>query len=484
MAKVKTVPAPTGGWNARDALADMDPLDAVILDNWFPGEGSVDIRKGTTSHVTTLGGWVETLAVYHDGATEKLLAGANGNIWNATTTNTSLASGFTVNAWQTATLDGTMGWVNGTDSPQKFNGTSISAMTLTGPTATNVIGVYVFKSRSYFWEDDSQSFWYSALNTMGATLTEFKLGQVGNITGELMAMTSWTRDGGEGIDDLAVFIFSEGDVVIYQGSDPGDSANWSMIGVFRIGEPVGRRCALKFGGDVIVITGDGYVSLQEVIRQRKPSVSRKIQNAVSKAVVLGKTLLGWEAVQFAAGRMLVINVPVSSTLSCQHIMNLNTGAWCRFTGWNARSFVVFNDLLYFGGNATIFQALKGNADNGTAIAADAVPAFNYLKSPNIKQITAVQPFLTSVGKVNLGIIVEKDFAISDRPTPNLTTGTNTSAWGSAWGSPWSRSPKTLSPFKTVTTVGRAVSARMTANINSRDIFWFSTTYFYEIGGPI
>ena len=67
MAKVHTVPAPVGGWNVKDSLADMPEDQASILDNWFPLEGRVDIRPGYTSYATGLGGDVETLAEFISG---------------------------------------------------------------------------------------------------------------------------------------------------------------------------------------------------------------------------------------------------------------------------------------------------------------------------------------------------------------------------------------------------------------------------------
>lgn len=481
-AKIRAVPAPTGGWNARDSWADMKETDAVVLDNWFPGEGSVSLRKGYTSHVGTLGGWVETLAVYNDGANSQLLAAANGNLWNVTSTNTSLASGFTNDRWYTATLNSVMGLVNGDDAPRTWNGSTLGTMTLTGPTAANVIGINVFKSRSYFWEDDDQSFWYSALNTMGGTVTEFNLGQTGTIEGELTTMVNWTRDGGDGIDDLAVFIFSSGDVVVYQGSDPG--SDFTRVGQYRIGAPVGRRCTLRFGGDVIVITVDGYVSLNEVIRQRSPSVSSKIQEAVRNAATVFGNNYGWQAVYFPAGHFALFNVPTSTTTAVQHVINTNTGAWCRFTGIDSMCWVVWNDLLYFGGNAAVYKAWSGTNDGGSAIIADAVPAFNYLGSPNIKQVTAIQPAIKANGILNLGLETEADFKIRAQPTANLSTGSSSSPWGSPWGSAWSVAAELNTPLKTTTRLGRALTGRVVTNTTNHSLEWYSNTYFFDVGGFI
>jgi len=47
-AKTASVPAPIGGWNARDSLANMSPTDAVQLVNWFPTPTDVTMRKGYT----------------------------------------------------------------------------------------------------------------------------------------------------------------------------------------------------------------------------------------------------------------------------------------------------------------------------------------------------------------------------------------------------------------------------------------------------
>lgn len=483
-ARSRTVPAPTGGWNARDAWADMKPTDAVLMDNWYPANGEVISRKGRTPYCDGLGGSVESLIVYRDGDTEKFLAGAGGTLWDVSTpTEASLSTAPTLDRWQHATLDGTMGLVNGTDAPLTFNGTAIASMTLTGPTAANVIGVYAYKSRSYFWEDDSQSFWYSALNTMGGTVTEFKLGRVGTISGPLMAMTSLTRDGGSGIDDFAVFLFADGDVVIYQGSDPGDANGWALVGIYKIAAPIGRRCVMKWGGDVVVITRDGYVSLQEVIDTRKPSVSDKIRDAVMHAATLYGSVVGWEPVVFNAGGFALFNVPITTTLSEQHVVNLNTGAWARFTKWNARSWAVYNDLLYFGGtDGKVYQAWVGTTDDGAAIELDCVPAFGYFGSANLKQCTAIQPAIRYNGVLNLGVRVERDFYLRARPTPNLSVGQNYTPWGSPWGSPWSNGAEVYTPFKTTTAVGRALSGRLTANVVQHALAWYHTTYFVETGG--
>lgn len=46
---VKTLPSPTGGWNARDAISDMPPTDASAMVNFFPQTTDVILRYGSAS---------------------------------------------------------------------------------------------------------------------------------------------------------------------------------------------------------------------------------------------------------------------------------------------------------------------------------------------------------------------------------------------------------------------------------------------------
>jgi hypothetical protein len=59
-AMTASLASPIGGWNARDSLAEMNPLDAVQLTNFFPTPTDVTMRRGYTrsSLITTSSGVV------------------------------------------------------------------------------------------------------------------------------------------------------------------------------------------------------------------------------------------------------------------------------------------------------------------------------------------------------------------------------------------------------------------------------------------
>ena len=70
-ANTTSVAAPIGGWNARDSLANMQPLDAVQLVNWFPTPTDVTMRKGysVASILTTSTGVKTISSITYSGTT-------------------------------------------------------------------------------------------------------------------------------------------------------------------------------------------------------------------------------------------------------------------------------------------------------------------------------------------------------------------------------------------------------------------------------
>jgi len=93
-AKTASVPAPIGGWNARDSLANMSPTDAVQLVNWYPTPTDVTMRKGysvssiltTSTNVKTISSItrVDSLATLTTATAHGLVTGAYVSITGTT----------------------------------------------------------------------------------------------------------------------------------------------------------------------------------------------------------------------------------------------------------------------------------------------------------------------------------------------------------------------------------------------------------------
>ena len=97
-----TIPAPVKGWNAKDALADMDEEFAIELENVFPNMTDVEVRGGYASHSTGNGsGAVETLIEYAGPSTHKLISAAGSVIYDSTAAggSTAIATGKSNARW-------------------------------------------------------------------------------------------------------------------------------------------------------------------------------------------------------------------------------------------------------------------------------------------------------------------------------------------------------------------------------------------------
>ena len=268
------------------------------------------LRGGYALHCNTTEGAynVETLAEYKAGTTRKLVAGCHGKLIDVTSsTPSTIGSGFTNNRWKWVNFGAKIFLVNGTDAPQDWDGTTLTATSWSGSglTITNLSDVCVFKERMFFIEKNTQSFWYaSATKVITGVLTKFDLRYVGNFGGTLQAIGTITSDGGTGVDDLLALYFSSGEVVIYQGSDPGEPTDWAIVGRFNIGAPVGAAL-VQYGSDLIAITQGAYVPLTKVLSfgRTNPSdldLSDKISGEVAKVTRTYSGNSGWQAILYPA----------------------------------------------------------------------------------------------------------------------------------------------------------------------------------------
>lgn len=489
--KLKSYPSPVGGWNSRDSIAAMKSDEAVFLDNFFPDFGQVTLRKGYISHASGMVGNVQGLAVFDNGSISKLLAFANGNIWDASSVGaaSSLGSGFSEDKWYHDQMDLKIALVNGVDAPQSYDGAALGALSITGPTAADLIGVHIFKSRSYFWPVNSQSLWYSAVNALGGTLTEYDLSTVGATGGKIMIVSTWSRDAGDGMDDFLVIAMSTGEVLVYQGSSPVDSV-WALVGKYKTGEPIARQAFLKIGGDLILMTSDGFIPMSAVMQKgtfaKNSTINDKIRGAVNSAARLYKDNYGWKAEYYPAGSMAIFNIPLlTNTQTHQYVINTATGAWCRYKNIQANDWIVFNKELYFassGGN--VFKAETGFNDNGADIEGDAMPAFSYMGSTQVKTFHGVHLILSSEGSLPVELRLGTDFRT---PTVDFSASSYP-ATGSSWDDgiwdafDWAGGNEVIEIWNIVTGSGYSASVRVRVKTSNQEVQWMSTAYLYKIGG--
>ncbi|OSM07252.1 hypothetical protein [Magnetofaba australis] len=353
--------------------------------------------------------------------TRALLAASNGNIYDVTSAGTlsaPIASGYLNSRFQTAQFKDRLFAVNGADAPAVYDGSTWSdaGFSGTGLDATTLASVTLHQARLYFIEDDSGRFWYAGPGSISGTLNSFDLSPLATSGGELMAMGSWSRDGGSGPDDLAVFVMSGGDVLVYSGSDPASASTWSLVGVYRIGRPLGRRCLVKTGPDLIVLTEDGYVSLSAALSEARSSGGSTSPSDIIRSAVMENARdnlysFGWQAVLYPRDGLLIINAPSMRNQYEQHVLSLASGAWCRFVGMPALCWAVSDEGLYFGdGAGGIYQADEGYLDDDSNIEAECRTSFQPIGERGIKRFLMLRPILAAESPITYTLGFDTDFS--------------------------------------------------------------------------
>src|SRR5574343_392445 len=447
-----TLPAPTAGWYVGENLYAAPKLTAYQLDNFFPSQDYVRIRRGSLEYADGIGSEVRKLFTYQSGATQEMFASTDAAIFDVTgggTVGAAAVSGLANGNWQFVQMTTSGGvflrGVNGEDTPLLYDGgawATTPAITGSGLTATSLNAVWVFKSRMYFAENNSLNAWYLPVDSIAGTATKFSRGGIFALGGNLIAGGSWTVPSESGLYETCVFISDQGEVAMYDGSYPG-GADWGLKGLYRIGKPLGRDCLAKAGGDLLIMTDDGIVPMSKVVSLDRialanQAVTEPIQPEWRRAVTDRITLSGWSITIWPAESMGVVCLPqLDANDRTQFVANVRSGAWCRYTGWDALCFAVLGDHLYYGtSDGRVMQGETGGKDDGSLYTAKMIYSWQDFKAgANRKQVKAIRPVYRATFNVSPSVEVLSDYNTTTRPAPSASANTLTGAvWGTAvWG---------------------------------------------------
>lgn len=504
-ANVRSIPAPIKGWNARDSLGSMDPLDAVQLRNWEPGTTAVLLRRGNTSYATGLPGAVETLIPYSSGSSDQFFAASETAIYDITSSGAVGAadvSGLTNARFQFSNITTSAGsyavMVNGADKQRIYDGSAWhtdgdgAPYDITGVDSATLVDVNNFKTRLWYIKQNTLEVWYLGVGAIGGAATKLDLSSVFQEGGYLVAMGTWTIDAGYGVDDYAVWATSKGEIAVYRLTDPTTPTGIALIGIWRVGAPIGRRCFYKYKGDLLLICQDGIIAMSSILQsgrgEGRTTVTDKIQSAVSTAVSVYGSNFGWQMVFVPLLNRLVLNVPVQEgSDQIQYVMNTISGAWCDFENWEANCWGIFNDNPYFGGDGVVYKAWSGFSDAGEDIQAFGLQAFNHFGAASReKQFTMIRPMLFTNGQPDLLGAINVDFDVSDTTDPLIFTPIQYGVWDTAlWDAAnWGSDLVPQNSWQGANGVGYWGAPVLKAAASGIEVQWVSTDVVWRNGGVL
>lgn len=402
-AQNQTYTAPIGGLVTNTPLAAAGSQTALVLENFWPTTTGIEPRGGTKLRCTIAGG-VEALFQYRAGFNKTYFAADETNVYEFSdetldgTTLTASISGQTnadYSALEMQTDGGSfLTIVNGRDHAQIYDGTNwqqitaVSAPFAVTNVATNHLShVWSHRNRTFFIERGTMSAWYLGINSVAGAATKLPLAGVFNKGGSLLFGATWSSDSGSGMDDRCVFATDQGEFAVYSGGNPGDAADWQLNGVYDIGEPLGKNSIMQVGGDLIVATKTGLMPISAATAKdpsqlKLDALSRPVDPDWRREAILSGNIGGWRLIKWGSRNMAIVAPPNRDAQQgyCWAV-NLETGAWTKFTGWRIGDIYVLGNGLHYGDDrGDIYLCDVGGFDNNTAFECRACFSFDHLGS--------------------------------------------------------------------------------------------------------
>lgn len=393
--------------------------------------------------------------------------------------------------------DGAGGSATANGAGAAIPGTNMSFPSGVALTTADLSYVWTFKNRMFFIQKETRDVWYLPVGQIAGELAKFPLGGEFPLGGYLVFGASWSQDVGDGLNAMCTFFSSEGEVAVYQGDNPGDAAAWSQVGVYRTGKPLGDRCHVQIGGDLVVATDVGEVPLSAALSRdysqlAGASLSAPIEAEWPKEVQRRPGAL-WEATLWTDAQMLVVGLPgFDGQPDGFWVMNSRTGKWALFTNWTATCLHVFNGRLFFGSaDGCVYEGNVGGSDDGEPYACTYVPVWDQMGVPGHKTMSMARAVFRSAQKVNERIADQTDYRMKLPAAPAATVPAKGSFWGTMiWGvDSWGVSPdaqvidKWRMQFGTGEVHAPAVLIT-SASLTPLDIEIIRTDALFTVGDPV
>jgi len=320
--------------------------------------------------------------------------------------------------------------------------------------------------RLWFCERGSSTGWFLPFDSVFGEAKPFNFGASQAAGGALKCMANWTVDSGAGVGNNLVIVSEAGNVSVYGGTDPEVFGQFQLTGVWFIGgTPVGRNITTGDGGDVLVVTVLGVMSLAHYLQglslaDRSLYATKNIQNIIADEVQRNGTLRGWQIVVTPDEQAIILTVPQQIGDPVCYAAPYATRNWCKLTGRPSASMGVWLNKLYFvqAGTQSNVMEVTGSLDDVQLDGSGAQPipwtifgSFQGYGTPAVrKRVQMIRPYFTTTGNpVNYSVAARYDYDLT-APPPAVTPVIPSSGalWDSAlWDSAlWSTGTTNLVPF--------------------------------------
>lgn len=444
--RIKTWPAPVKGLIRNSALLAADPSGAEVLSNFIPTAQGARLRGGALEYADVTDPVLQIMP-YRSGSVEELFAATETDIYDVTAggAGVSAVGSLTSGDWsyiQFATTGGQfLSMVNGADDAQLYDGASWTVPAITGVSTDLLSFVWQHKRRQWFVEKDTLTAWYLPVDSIAGAADPFPLDGIFRFGGALLFGGTWSLDSGDGLDDVMIFVTTEGEIAVYQGTDPATAADWQLSGVYKIGRPLNKNGFFKAGGDLAILTEDGIVPVSEALQKDRAAlqvsaITFPIEDLWQNAVASRLADFNFSVTVWPTKTLMIVGIPPISGRKTALVANTRTGAWAPIYGWDIQCLAIFQDQLYFGtSDGLVVRADVGGNDMGVAYTGEYVPKFQEMGNAGLKYALHARAICRTEQSARVRLSCFADYVVGALPMSDPIGASISTIWGggSKWG---------------------------------------------------
>lgn len=434
------VPPPVGGLNLRDNPLSLRRDEARFLSNYLAYPDKVVTRQGRVLHCATPAAAKALLSYSSEGVT-RIFAATDSAMYEVTSSPAVSAFAVTNSDWMgfnfAAGGANYLYALNGADGPQLFNGTSWQAVTtvsapiaITGISPLDITAGTPYNERLFFLKSNKKSFYYLPVGQVGGALVEFPVGRYLAKGGYLIAISTVSIDGGDGLDDYLMVASSEGELLLYQGTDPSDTTKWRMRGSYFVGKPLNKHAFQPYGTETLYLSEAGLFSLPDALQNigtgRTLPITDKVGPALSSFINLYGPGQRWRVAYNPKIPCILVNIPEAAGF--QFVQQSRGGRWSSFSGWAANDMLYANGVFYYADSAGVQRAFAGSTDGGSQITSRALTAPTAFAGRSLTELTGLRPRFLYSSPFNYGVDIAHELEEFVPDSLYGVTGTNSLVW--------------------------------------------------------
>lgn len=390
-------PVPLKGVNAVSAYSGLLEDEAHYMYNILPTEQGLRVREGYIEYSNDTGyegrttitfagkdpsGASDKIFVTGDDGIYEMVAGTGNAVKVLSFATTGASAGYgNYIQWTAANGDQYIQYADSANGLIEYDAgadTWAAVTSITGLTETEIRYVIVHKLRIWYIVEDDPNAYYLPVSAKTGAATQFQLGSKFRHGSDCAGIFNMTHDAGDGLDDFFLAVSRDGDILIYQGTDPSSASTWQLKGRFQVGAipTLSRKFACEVEGDVLIVSALGFSSVKAFLSGREEFAldgrhpMDKISNVIRQRMTTELGEQGWEVMVYTSINSVIIQTPMRNESIDQHVhyvFNLSTKAWGFWRGVPGHSMAMLRNIFYFADENGSVWYLGGGQDNVTLV---------------------------------------------------------------------------------------------------------------------